>query len=119
MLIAGFVISGNVPKHVLVRAVGPTLAEVAVHHPLPDPRLTLFRFNPDTGQSLVVALNDDWDNALAITTAESTVGASPQLPVDSKDAALLLTLQPGIYTAQVSGVAGATGVSLVEVYEVP
>ena len=119
VLIAGFVISGNVPKHVLVRAVGPTLAEVAVDHPLPDPRLTLFRFNPDTGQSLVVALNDDWDNAPAITTAESTVGASPQLPVDSKDAALLLTLQPGIYTAQVSGVAGATGVSLVEVYEVP
>jgi hypothetical protein len=39
--------------------------------------------------------------------------------VDSKDAALLLTLQPGIYTAQVSGVAGATGVALVEVYEVP
>ena len=65
--------------------------------------------------------DDDWGNASNASALESTavtVGAFP-LAGGSKDAALLVTLAPGAYTAQVSGFDGATGVALVEVYEVP
>jgi hypothetical protein len=53
-----------------------------------------------------------------LAAAFTATGAFP-LPLASKDAALLVTLQPGAYTAQVSGIGGTTGVALVEVYEAP
>jgi hypothetical protein len=61
--------------------------------------------------------NDDWtDPAIAAAAARSGTFA---LTAGSRDAALLVTLPPGTYTAQVSGVGGSTGVALIEVYEVP
>lgn len=77
-----------------------------------------------SGQS-VVATNDDWaasatSNGTTVTelrNAAVSVGAFA-LPLEGRDAALLITLQPGSYTAQVSGKGSATGVVLVEVYEV-
>jgi hypothetical protein len=66
----------------------------------------------------VVATNAGWAGAPALAAAFVQVAAFP-LPATSGDAALLVTLAPGQYTAQVAGTGGATGVALVEVYEVP
>lgn len=113
-LTAGFVISGSVPKQILVRAVGPTLgaAPFNVAGAMTDPKLDLF-----SGQA-VINSNNDWGGGATLAAAFSGVGAFP-LPVASKDAALLVTLAPGNYTARVSPVGTTGGRALVEVYEVP
>lgn len=111
-LIVGFVVNGRNPKQVLVRAVGPTLADNGVTGAITDPTLSLFNT-----AGTVVATNDNWSNAPAVANASSTVGAFP-LPATSLDAALVTTLGPGAYTAQVTGVSGSTGVGLVEIYDV-
>ncbi len=114
LLTAGFVIQGSMPKQVLVRAVGPTLAlpPFNIGSAMSDPKLDLF-LGPT-----VIASNDNWGGTSALSAAFSNVGAFA-LGATSKDAALLVTLFPGNYTAQVSGVAGSTGLAIVEVYEVP
>lgn len=113
VLIAGFVVSGTQPKTVLIRAVGPTLAAFGIGNPLGAARLELFQGNT----SLQVAT--DWSagaDAAAIADAAKRVGAF-DLPVGSHDAALLVNLAPGSYTAVVTGVGGTTGVAMVEVYD--
>ena len=115
-LAAGFVVSGHVPQRVLIRGVGPGLAALGVPGALADPRLQLF-----AQAGVALAANDDWGSAgdaTAITAAQRLVGAFA-LPTGSKDAVLLLSLAPGAYTAQLTGAGAATGVALVEVYEVP
>ena len=112
MLFAGFTIAGPTFKTVLIRAVGPTLGLFGVTGTLANPRLDLF-----SGTTKIFE-NDDWGGDATMTNAFQSVGAF-QLPGNSRDAALLVTLAPGSYTVQVSGVNGATGVALVEVYEVP
>ena len=64
-----------------------------------------------------MASNSAWGGDSQITAEAALVGAFPWNTPGSKDSALLLTLPPGAYTAQVSGVTGDTGVALVEVYE--
>ncbi len=112
ILITGFNIGGATPKTLLIRAVGPTLSVFGVTGVLADPKLDLF------SGSTVLQSNDNWAGASAIGTAATSVGAFP-LDATSRDAVLLVTLQPGSYTAQVSGVGATTGVALVEIYEVP
>lgn len=112
ILIAGFTISGTESKRILVRGVGPTLGTLGVAGALGDPRLDVIR----QGAATPLASNDDWDSAH--TSAFTSVGAFALTP-GSKDAAVVLILSPGSYTAQVSGTAGTTGVALVEVYELP
>lgn len=112
-LIAGFVVSGDRPRKVLVRGIGPGMGGVAGR--LSDPYLKLFK------GSSVLAENDDWSSTAnhdEVAAVAKATGAS-QLATGSKDAALLVTLEPGVYTAHISGVAGKTGVALAEVYEVP
>ena len=113
-LIGGFVVAGNTPQRVLVRAVGPALQGFGVQGALADPRLSVYR------GSTVVAENDNWGGAdvAALVAAQQAVGAFP-LPAGSKDAVLYLTLAPGAYTAQVTGVGAGTGVALVEIYQIP
>lgn len=112
-LIAGFVIAGPAPRRVLIRAIGPTLGVFGVTGVLTDPRLELFdRTNTR------IRDNDNWGGGTALEAAFRSVGAFA-LEAGSRDAAVLAQLDPGSYTAQVSGVAGATGVALVEIYEVP
>ncbi len=120
LLVAGFSISGNVPRRVLIRAIGPALAAFGVDDALANPRLELYR-----GPILLQA-NDDWgvpgpggSSAAALRTAFSAVGAFALADGLGLDAALLATLPPGTYTAQVSGVNNAAGSALIEVYEVP
>jgi hypothetical protein len=115
VLIAGLNVTGNMPKKVLVRAVGPTLAGFGVSNVLPDPILTI------KSGSATVRENDNWESGndpTLVTAATVQAGAFP-LSSGSKDAVILMTLPPGIYTAVVSGANGATGIALVEVYEVP
>lgn len=111
LLIAGFVVGGNTPKQVLVRAIGPSLTAFGVGGALADPQLEIY-----SGSS-IVATNNNWGGGLPIIDASNRVGAFP-LPQNSLDAVLVLTLSPGSYTAQVRGVANATGVALVELYDV-
>ena len=109
----GFVIDGTGTKRVLIRAVGPTLANFGLTGVLSDPQLTLF-----SGQT-VIGANDNWGGTPELTAAINQVAPGFTLPANSRDAVILATLNPGAYTAQVTGVGGATGVVIVEVYEVP
>ncbi len=113
-LISGFVISGESSKRVLLRAVGPTLAQFGSSALLADPSIALF---DRTG--VMLGSNDNWVSTVAqISTAASSSGAFP-LDAGSKDAAVIATLPPGAYTIQVSGKAGTTGTALLEIYDIP
>jgi hypothetical protein len=115
ILIVGVVVSGTAAKKLLIRGIGPGLADFGVADALLNPKLQLYQ-----GTTLVRE-NDNWSDstdAAALATAASAVGAFP-LASGSKDAVLLLYLAPGAYTAQISGVGNTTGVALVEAYEVP
>ena len=113
-LIAGLVISGNAPKTVLIRGVGPTLSVFGVTGLLADPQIAVFSGNTQ------MTSNDNWETgtstAAQIIAASAQVGAFA-LPAGSKDAALLITLQPGAYSVVVTGVGNTSGVALVEVYD--
>ncbi|MDO8541957.1 MAG: immunoglobulin domain-containing protein [Opitutaceae bacterium] len=111
ILMAGFVVQGGAAKTLLIRGVGAKLAEFGVSGVLADPKLEIY-----TGAGVKIAENDNW-NALLQSVARS-VGAFDLTP-NSRDAALLMTLAPGDYTAQISGIGRTTGEALVEVYEVP
>ena len=119
ILIAGLVITGDAPKKVIIRGVGPGLVPtVAASLVLANPTLQLNQLNTATMTWSVVGANDDWGGAADLATAMSQAGMGA-LAADSKDAVLLLELQPGIYTAQLSGVGDTTGIGLVEIYEAP
>ena len=117
VLIAGLVVAGPGPRSYLIRAVGPTLANAPfnVTGTLNDPFLQIYQ------GELLLRENDDWDVPLsaqpALREAATKVGAFP-LQV-RRDSAMIVTLQPGSYTAKVTGYQGATGVSLIEIYEIP
>lgn len=114
ILISGFVINGSTPKRMLIRAVGPTLSKLGVDGVLANPFLRIMSSNGE-----LLASNDDWgvsSNLQELTQVQAQTGAFA-LQADSKDAAILTTLQPGAYTALVTGI-GGTGVALAEVYEV-
>jgi len=116
VLVAGFVIDGNVPRRVLVRGIGPELLRFGVGDAHPDPFLRLF-----DGDGAELATNDDWGasaDATEIADTARAVGAFT-LAAGGKDAVLLRTLLPGSFTAHVSGPSGVSGIALVEVYEVP
>jgi hypothetical protein len=105
-LTSGFVLRGHTPQRVLIRAVGPTLATFGVTNVLTTPNLTLFK-----GQ-VQLRSNAGWGNDPALAAVFAAVGAF-SLSADSRDAAILETLEPGSYTVQTNGGAGEV---LVEVY---
>ena len=112
-LTAGFVIVGSSAKTVLIRAIGPSLAQFNVESPAADPRLELFN-----DRQVSLATNDNWGGVLALVSAFGQVGAFPLEPT-SRDAALVQTLEPGAYTVQIGATPGAGGTGLIEIYEVP
>jgi uncharacterized repeat protein (TIGR03803 family) len=112
VLIVGVVVAGNTPEKLLIRAVGPGLQTFGVAGAIADPQLQVIQ------GSTVLAANDNWNGDPTITAAAAAAGAFP-LSATSKDAAVIVTLNPGSYTIVVSGVAGATGVALVESYQIP
>lgn len=114
-MIAGFVIAGNAPKQVLVRAVGPSLAAYGVGGVMANPKLKIV-----TRAGNVVATNDDWGldaNAGYAAAAGRQIGAFG-LPAGSQDAVLLISLPPGGYSVVIEPAAGSGGIALAEVYEV-
>lgn len=123
-LIAGLVVTGPGPRTYLVRAVGVTLADAPFNMTgvLSDPFLQIY----DSAGNLLRE-NNDWDTPAsaqtALRTAAAQVGAFALRETrpngSGLDAAMLITLQPGAYTAKVSGANGASGTALVEIYEMP
>ena len=105
--IAGFVVTGDVPKRVLIRGIGPSLAAHGVPSVLADPTLTLF----DQAGGILVA-NDNWQDSQA---AEIMATGIP--PQNALESAILATLTPGHYTAALAGRSQTTGNGLVEVYD--
>ena len=115
-LIAGFVVNGAVSRRMLIRGAGPTLAAFGVPGVLADPQITLVA--QATGE--ILRVNDNWasgEDAAVIAAASVTAGAFP-FASTSRDAAMIIMLEPGAYTVQLSGVGNTTGVGIVEVYDV-
>jgi hypothetical protein len=110
-LIAGFVVTGNASKTILIRGIGPGLAQFGVNGVLVDPQLDVYRGTAH------IASNNDWSTGSGATASTFDSVFAFQIPASSKDAALVMTLAPGAYTAHVSGTGGASGVALVEIYE--
>ncbi len=105
-LIMGFTVQGG-PKSVLLRAVGPGLAQFNVSGTMVDPRLALFK------DSTQLVTNNNWGGDAALSAAFASVGAFA-LPPASLDAALVRSIEGG-HTAQVTGT--GAGTVLVEAYD--
>ena len=115
-IIAGFVVTGNSPKRLLVRAMGPELQEYNVSDTLVDPRLTIYHATSDG--MVEIGGNDDWhEDATVVVNAAAQSGAFAFIE-GSSSAAQVIWLDPGLYTAVVNSGDGSAGVALVEVYEV-
>ncbi len=106
-MIGGFVVGGSQPTRVVVRALGPTLAQFGVTGALADPTLELHNSN-----GTLLTYNDDWINS----AQQQAIRASGYAPAHSSESVILATLPPGNYTAVVRGKNATTGVALVEVY---
>ncbi|MEO8045346.1 MAG: sialidase family protein [Spartobacteria bacterium] len=107
VLIGGFIVSGSTPKQVILRAIGPSLAVAGVEDVLLDPTLEL-----RNSAGSVIFSNDNWRD-----TQEDAIAATGLQPNDDLEAAILITLDPGAYTAIVEGTNGTTGNALVEAYD--
>lgn len=114
VLVGGFVIGGESARRLLLRGIGPGLATLGVADVLVDPQLALYR-----GTDTLLLTNDDWGLAsdpAAIAAAGKEVGAFA-LANGSHDAAILATLEPGIYSLVLTGAADTTGIGLIEIYD--
>lgn len=105
--IAGFIITGNTSKKVIIRGIGPSLKDYGVAAPLADPTLTLY----DQSGTLV-ATNDNWKES-----QRSEIESTTLAPKNELEAAIVETLQPGNYTAALADTTGSSGTGLVEVYD--
>src|SRR5947209_13843452 len=108
VLIGGFIVGGSQVKDVVVRALGPSLASAGVSGALTDPTVEL-----RNSSGAIVDSNDNWQSGLNAAQIQSE-GLAPKQPAES---ALQATLTPGSYTAIVRGANGATGIGLVEIYD--
>jgi hypothetical protein len=105
VLIGGFIVTGTQPKKVLIRAIGPSLPLTGS---LADPKMELH-----DSSGMLLDTNDNWkDAANKQAIIDTTIP-----PQNDKESAILITLEPGAYTAIVSGVNNTTGIALVEVYD--
>jgi phospholipase/lecithinase/hemolysin len=106
--IAGFIVTGDIAKKVLIRGIGPSLSNNGVPTPLANPVVTLF---DNSGN--VVATNDDWKNS----PDAADIMSSGLAPSDDLESAVIATLSPGQYTAHLTGNSGGTGNGVIEVYD--
>jgi hypothetical protein len=134
VLIGGFVIAGTTPKTVLIRGGGPFLALAPFNVPgtIPSTSITL-----NDGNGVPIATNAGWSNAIQLGSSPLVTGSDVQIGLEpasqsifsragasgtwnsgSGDSALVATLPPGLYTVIESGSGGATGIGLMEIYEV-
>jgi hypothetical protein len=108
VMIAGVFIQGDSPQTIVVRARGPSLVAAGITNALDNPTLTLVR----TSDAKVIATNDNWQTA----QNAGDLRTSGFAPDDPKEAAVLVTLEPGAYTAIVEGAGNSTGVAIVEAW---
>jgi hypothetical protein len=110
VMIGGTILQdGNGPTRVVIRALGPSLANLGIAKPLPDPVLEL-----RNADGALIAINDDWkeDHEAEITF----VGLAPTNPAES---AIFISLEPGAYTTILRGKENSTGLALIEFYQLP
>ena len=108
ILIGGLAIGGSTPKPVVIRALGPTLTQFGVTNVLANPYLELRDVHGN-----VLEANDDWQDS----PEAATIIADGMAPQNPRESAMAPTLNPGNYTALVSGVGDTTGTALVDVYD--
>jgi len=107
-LIGGFIVTGNFAKRVMLRAIGPSLTQFSIVGALADPVLELH-----AADGSLITSNDNWKEM-----QQSEIEAAGFAPQDDLESAIIATLDPGLYTAIVSDKNGASGVGLVEGYDV-
>lgn len=106
-MIGGFIITGNTPKKVVIRGIGPSLAGFGITDFLTDPFLQLRSSN-----GTLLKQNDNWKD-----DQRTEIEATGLQPSDDRESAIVTTLVPGAYTALLTGTGGNTGVGTVEVYD--
>jgi hypothetical protein len=116
VMIGGFIVQGNEPKRVIIRAIGPELTQYGVPNALANPILELHN---RTGA--LIASNDNWRTTIigGIITSDQVLDIlrSGYAPSDGRESAIIADLRAGSYTAIVRGVNNSTGVGLTEVYD--
>jgi hypothetical protein len=108
VMIGGFIIMGSGQKTLMVRAIGPSLAQSGITNPLQNPTLELH-----DQMGAMIAFNDNWINA----PNKQEIISSGLAPTNNLESAILTSLNPGNYTAVVRGANNGTGVALVEGYD--
>jgi hypothetical protein len=105
--VGGFIITGTTPKKVVIRGLGPSLAEKGISNVLTDPTLDL----RDSAMTSVFT-NDNWRDS-----QQSQIEGTAFQPTNDLEAMIVVTLDPGAYTAILAGRNGGTGVGLIEIYD--
>lgn len=109
VLIGGFITRGSSNKTIILRAIGPSLAVFGVPHPLADPTLSLYNAN-----GTLIGFDDNWHDS---ASQAAQIQAHHLQPANPAESAIFYNVTPGAYTAIVRGKNGATGISLVEIYD--
>jgi len=116
MMIGGFIVQGTGTKRVIIRAIGPELAQYGITNALANPTLQLYN-----AAGLLIGSNDNWQTTIiggVITSSQvSDIQNSGHAPTAASESAIIADLPTGSYTAIVSGVSNTTGVALVDVYD--
>jgi hypothetical protein len=116
MMIGGFIIQGTGTKRVIIRAIGPELAQYGITNALANPTLQLYN-----AAGLLIGSNDNWQTTIiggVITSSQvSDIQNSGHAPTAASESAIIADLPTGSYTAIVSGVSNTTGVALVDAYD--
>ena len=107
--IGGFILQGTAPRNIIVRAIGPSLNVDGrlVEGRLRDPELILY-----DRDGKIIAINDNWRSSQEAQIRESGIA-----PLDDKEAAILMRLEPDNYTAVIRGAGETTGIGLIEIYD--
>jgi hypothetical protein len=111
VMIGGFILGGGSQNtHVVVRGIGPSLAQFGLSPLLADPTLELHDAN-----GAILVSNDDWQDDPVSASELSSLGLAPQ---DPKESGIFQSLPPGLFTAILAGKNAGTGLGLVEIYNV-
>jgi len=108
LMIGGFIVTGNTPKKVVLRGLGPSLAAMGISDFLADPYLELRGSN-----TALIRKNDNWKD-----DQRSEIEGTTYQPSDDRESVIVATLNPGAYTALLTGIGSTpTGVGTVEIYD--
>ena len=106
VMISGFILTGSAPVSLLIRALGPSLANAGLSRVLADPHLDLYNAS---GQ--LIFSDDNWRD-----TQEAEIIATGLAPTDDRESAMVVTLNPGLYTNVLTGVGPTTGIGFLQIY---